>query len=51
MLQTNINFLKLNFKLSIEQHGINITSIMKQSEQLMSQAQDISQKNVRLNKK
>ena len=51
MSQKNINLLKLNFKLSIEQYGINITSIMKQFEQLMSQARDISQENTRLKEK
>ena len=51
MSQTNIDLLKLNFKLSIEQYGINITSIMKQFEQLMSQARDISQENTRLKEK
>ena len=51
MSQTNINFLKFSFERAMEQHGINITSIMKQFEQIIAQAQEISEENTRLKKK
>ena len=51
MSQTNMNFLKFSFERAIEQHSINISSLMKQFEQIIAQAQEISEENTRLKEK
>ena len=51
MSQTNINFLKFSFEKAIEQHSTNISSLMKQFEQIITRAQEISEENTRLKRK
>ena len=51
MSETNINFLKFSFEKAIEQHSTNISSLMKQFEQIITRAQEISEENTRLKRK
>ena len=51
MSQTNINFLKFSFEKAFEQHSTNISSLMKQFEQIITRAQEISEENTRLKQK